>query len=86
MVFVQKDGITTCIRWRFLKLYDGWNFEIFSDNQDGEAVVPFLTCLNFYCLIENRFLCIKCKERLIDCTSAFMFVFSILRFSRNAIE
>ena len=25
----------------FLKLHDGWNFEICSDNQDGEAVVPF---------------------------------------------
>ena len=37
----------------------------------------FLTCLNFYCSIENRFLCIKSKERSIDCTSVFMFVFSI---------
>ena len=43
-------------------------------------------CLNFYCLIENRFLYIKCKEHSIDCTSALMFVLSILRFSRNAIE
>ena len=28
----------------------------------------------------------KCKERSIDCTSALMFVLSILRPSRNAIE
>ena len=41
---------------------------------------------NWYCLIENRFLYIKCKERSIDCTSALMFVLSILRLSRNAIE
>ena len=26
-------------------------------------------CLNFYCLIENRFLYFKCKEHSIDCTS-----------------
>ena len=43
-------------------------------------------CLNFYCLIENRFLYTKCKEHSIDCTSALMFVLSILRLSRNAIE
>ena len=36
--------------------------------------------------IENIFLYIKCKERSIDCTSALMFVLSILRLSRNAIE
>ena len=41
---------------------------------------------NWYCLIENTFLQIKCKERLIDCTSALMFVLSILKLSRNAIE
>ena len=41
---------------------------------------------NFYCLIENRFLHIKCKEHSINCTSALMFVLSILRLSRNAIE
>ena len=40
--------------------------------------------MDFYRLIENRFLYIKCKVRLIDCTSALMFVFSILRLSRNA--
>ena len=41
---------------------------------------------NWYCLIENRFLYIKCKERSIDCTSALMFVLSILKLSRNTIE
>ena len=41
---------------------------------------------NWYCLIENRFLSIKCKERSIDCPSALMFVLSILKLSRNAIE
>ena len=41
---------------------------------------------NWYFLIENRFLYIKCKERSIDCTSALMFVLSILKLSRNAIE
>ena len=41
---------------------------------------------NWYILIENRFLYIKCKERSIDCTSALMFVLSILKLSRNAIE
>ena len=40
-------------------------------------------CLNVYCLNENRYLCIKCKERSIDCTSALMFVLPILRLSRN---
>ena len=40
----------------------------------------------FYCLIENIFLYIKCKERSIDCTSALMFVVSILKLSRNAVE
>ena len=39
---------------------------------DGGAV-------NWYCLIENRFLFIKCKERSIDCTSALMFFLSILK-------
>ena len=39
-----------------------------------------------YCLIENRFLYIKYKERSIDCTSALMFVLSILKLSRNAVE
>ena len=34
---------------------------------------------NWYCLIENRFLYIKCKERSVDCTSALMIVLSILR-------
>ena len=29
---------------------------------------------------------VKCKERSIDCTSALMFVLSILKLSRNAIE
>ena len=43
-------------------------------------------CLNFYCLFENCFLHIKCKEHSIDCTRALMFVLSILRLSRNAIE
>ena len=32
---------------------------------------------NWYCLIENRFLYIECKERSIDGTSALMFVLSI---------
>ena len=41
---------------------------------------------NWYCLIENIFLHIKCKERSIDCTSALMFVLSILKLSRDAIE
>ena len=41
---------------------------------------------NWYCLMEHRFLCIKCKERSIDCTSELMFVLFILRLSRNAIE
>ena len=41
---------------------------------------------NWYCLFENLFFCIKCKERLIDCTSALMLVLSILRLSSNAIE
>ena len=41
---------------------------------------------NWYRLIENRFLYIKCKERSIDCTSALIFVLSILKLSRNAIE
>ena len=36
--------------------------------------------------MEHRFLCIKCKERSIHCTSALMFVLFILRLSRNAIE
>ena len=40
---------------------------------------------NWYCLMEHRFLCIKCKERSIHCTSALMFVLFILRLSRNAI-
>ena len=38
-----------------------------------------LTLFAFYCLIENRFLYIKCKECSIDCTSALMFVLSILK-------
>ena len=38
------------------------------------------------CLIENRFLHLKCKERSVDCTSALKSVLSILRLSRNAIE
>ena len=42
-------------------------------------------CLNVYCLNENRYLCIKCKERSIDCTSALMFVLPILRLSRNTL-
>ena len=41
---------------------------------------------NWYCLIENIFLYIKCKERSIDCTSTLMFVLAILKLSRNAIE
>ena len=41
---------------------------------------------NWYCLIENRFLYIKCKERSIDCTCALMVVVPILKLSRNAIE
>ena len=41
---------------------------------------------NWYCLFENRFLYIKCKERSIDCTCALMFVLPILKLSRNAIE
>ena len=40
----------------------------------------------WYCLIENRFLCIKCKECSTDCTSALMFVLSILRLSRYALN
>ena len=38
-------------------------------------------CLDFHCLIENRFLYIKCKEH-----AHFMFVLSIPWLSRNAIE
>ena len=41
---------------------------------------------DWYCLIENIFLYIKCEERSIDCTSALMFVLSILKLSRNSIE
>ena len=41
---------------------------------------------NWYCLIENRFLYIKYKERSFDCTSALMFVLSILKLSRDAVE
>ena len=41
---------------------------------------------NWYFLIENHFLSIKCKEHSIDCTSALMFVLFILRLSRNAVE
>ena len=41
---------------------------------------------NWFCLIENIFLYIKCKERSIDCTRALMFVLSILKLSRNVIE
>ena len=41
---------------------------------------------NWYGLAENRFFYTKCKERSIDCTSALMFVSSILTLSRNAIE
>ena len=41
---------------------------------------------NWHCLMEHRFLCIKCKERSIHCTSALMFVLFILRLSRNSID
>ena len=41
---------------------------------------------NWYCLIENRFLYVKCKERSIDCTSGLIFVLSVLKLSRNVIE
>ena len=35
-------------------------------------------CLKFYCLIENRFFYINCKEHSIDRTSTLIFVLSIL--------
>ena len=41
---------------------------------------------NWFCLIENRFLFIKCKECSVDCTGALILVLSILKLSRNAIE
>ena len=41
---------------------------------------------DWYCLIENRFLYIKCEGRSIDCTSALIFVLFILKLSRNAVE
>ena len=63
------------------------NSEVFEGyTSNGVKFGPNLFEFLLFNNIENRFLYIKCKEHSIDCTSALMFVLSILRLSRNAIE
>ena len=61
------------------EVFEGYTF---NGVKFGPNLFEFLLFNN----IENRFLYIKCKEHSIDCTSALMFVLSIPRLSRNAIE
>ena len=87
----QKHDIVTAAKcakgYHFIQTYLSkcLNREVFEGcTFNGVKFGPNL--FEFLLFYWKSFLHIKCKEHSIDCTSALMFVLSILRLSRNAIE